>query len=374
MALNAQRGAGMSLPLSYPIYNRDKSGGGGDSQAGAGAISLPAGASMYCPRGQYMIQLGRYTVLQIKDPILGVWRTVSKGEGEPAFVSSDGFNYRLINISGCAVGAIVTNAGSGYTSAPTVTASAGDSEWLAVVGGSINTTVTITDGGSGYTVAPTLKISAPPSGGVQATAICTIASGAIDAVTVLNQGAGYTTAPTIEVIPDPRDTTGTGAVLTVNSTLDNSEAVVAVLCTNPGTALTSVPTLSFSGGGGSSAAATAIMAFAATGITVTDGGTGYGNAQPFAVITTGGIVAGTAADTNPLLDKGLFTPRQANMSGTSTAGGLITATGLVINDPGLFQAVPHAIVLAGGSGLATDTGEATVTVGGVSDTFLLFPI
>lgn len=374
MALNAQRGAGMLLPARFPMFNRNKSGGAGDSQVGAGPISLAAGQSMLVPRGQYMIAFGKYTFLQVKDPVTGYWRLIQRDPNLTQLVTSDGFNYRLINLTGCAVGAIITNGGTGYTSAPTITPSAGSSTWLAVVGGSINTTVTITTAGSGYTFAPTLKFSAPPAGGVQATAVATLTAGAISAVTVINQGAGYTSAPTIEVIPDPRDTTGTGAVLTVNSTLANSGVVSAIINTDPGTALTSVPTLAFSGGGGASAAATAIMAFTATGFTVGAGGAAYGNAQPFSIITSGGTVAGTSAVTNPAFDKQLFTPRAAFISGTSTAGGAITATGAVVDDPGLFQSVPNAHVIAGGTGLATTVGQATITVGGVSGTAFLYPI
>lgn len=377
MALNAQRGSGMALPYKFPIFNRNKSGGAGDSQGGAGPISLASGQSVLVPRGQHMIQLGRYSKLQMYDPILQAWRLVDTSAMNTQFVSSDGFNYRIVNISGCAVGALITNAGSGYTSAPTVTPSAGSSTWRAIVGGSINTTVTITTAGTGYTYAPLLKISAPPLGGVQATAVATISGGAISAVTVINQGAGYTTAPTIEVIPDPRDTTGAGAVLTINATLANSGAISALICTDIGTVLTAVPTLAFSGGGGSSAAATAIMAFALTGVTSGANGAGYGNAQPILLTTSGGVVAGTSAVTNPTLDKGIFMPRMGIVTATSSAGGTFTSTeasAAVLVDPGLFQAVPNVHAIAGGTGLATTVTQATATVGGASSTSFIYPI
>lgn len=379
MSLNAQRGAGMALPIRYPVYNRNKSGGAGDSPVGAGPISLPSGSSQYVPRGQYMIQLGPYSALQIKDPVLGVWRLVDTAAPRTLFISSDGFNYRIINISGCAVGALVTNVGSGYTSAPTVTASAGGSTWTAIVGGGINTTVTVTAGGTLYTYPPFLKISAPPAGGVQATAVAVLTAGAISSVTVTNQGAGYTSAPTIEVIPDPRDTTGSGASLTVNSTLAGSGTIMAVVCTDPGSVLTSVPTLAFSGGGGSSAAATAIMCFALTGVTSGANGAGYGNAQPILFLTSGGIVGGSSAagTTNPELDKGMFVPRMGQISALSSAGGTFTSTeasAAVVTDPGRFQSVPNLHPVAGGTGLATTVTQATATVGGATDTSYIYPI
>ena len=62
-------------------------------------------------------------------------------------------------------------------------------------------TLTIANGGSGYSSAPTLTIEAPPldSGGVQATATCTVNAGAINTVTITNSGSGYDTAPTVTI-------------------------------------------------------------------------------------------------------------------------------------------------------------------------------
>lgn len=55
----------------------------------------------------------------------------------------------------------------------------------------------VTAGGAGYTTAPTVAFSAPPSGGVLATGIATIAAGAVTAILITNPGSGYTAAPTI---------------------------------------------------------------------------------------------------------------------------------------------------------------------------------
>jgi len=57
--------------------------------------------------------------------------------------------------------------------------------------------ISITSGGSGYRSAPTITIDAPPTGGTQATATCTIDNGSVNAVTFTNFGSGYTTAPTV---------------------------------------------------------------------------------------------------------------------------------------------------------------------------------
>lgn len=370
MSVNALRGSGIGLPPNIPALVS-----GSAVNLGAGPLSLAAGETFILPAGALYITPGPYTLYQVRDPVLSQWRTVYSAQGAAKAIQSDGSNHRLANLTGCVVGAFITNVGSGYTSAPTVTLSAGTAAFTAVVGGAINSTVTITTAGVGYTHAPVLIVSPPPLGGVQATATAAVSGGAISAVTVVNQGAGYTIAPTITVVPDSRDTITTAAALTVNATLAGAGTITALVRTDHGTPLTSIPTISFSGGGGASAAATAVMCWTATGFTVGAGGAAYGNAQPFQVTTTGGIVGGSAgAVVNPAVGSGLFIPRQANISGTSTAGGAITATGAVVNDGGLFQAVPNGIVTAGGSGLATTVGQATITVGGVSDTSWIYPI
>jgi len=225
-------------------------------------ISLSASETFLLkPAGWYWVNLGLYTVLQQYDPIMGIWQTIGGGDptGSPKYVYSDGVNYRLANQTGCAVGALITNAGSGYTSAPTVTASAGSSIWSAIVGGAVNTTVTVTSGGSGYSYPPTVQISAPPSGGIPATAVCTLSGGAVNAVTIVNQGAGYTSPPTVTFVNDPREglnnvSQGSGAAAI--TTLTGAGTITGLLCLDHGTgAQTSIVTLSFPGGGGSSAAA-----------------------------------------------------------------------------------------------------------------------
>lgn len=363
MSLNRIGGPGISLDTKPLTGNSNQ-------------IQLAAGETFVFPAGQFYVNPGLYTFLQVKDPLTGLWVPDEMNAYGKCFITADGANVRLANLTGCAIGALLTNAGSGYTSAPTVTASAGGSTWQAIVGGALNTSVTITTAGAGYNYPPQLVVSAPPTGaGVPATMTCTISGGAINAVTVVNQGAGYTAVPTITVVPDPREASAstpgptTPAVLT--AALTGSGTITAVLCTNHGTAQTSVPTLSFSGGGGSSAAATAIMCFTTTGYTVTTAGAAYGNAQPFYIQTAGYITSGSAAYTNPSSQTGLLVPRQALYAGTSTAGGAIQ-TGATAIDSGIFQAIPAAFV-SPGNAVPTTQAVATMTVGGVSDISLVQP-
>jgi hypothetical protein len=69
-------------------------------------------------------------------------------------------------------------------------------------GGTV-TAITRTAGGTGYTVAPTVTISAPTtSGGVQATATCTVTAGVVNtAFTITDAGSGYVEQPTITFTP-----------------------------------------------------------------------------------------------------------------------------------------------------------------------------
>lgn len=80
----------------------------------------------------------------------------------------------------------ITNAGSGYVSAPTATFSSGVNR------------VAIGSGGSGYSSAPTVTFTDPQvTGGVTATGTATVSGGAVTAITITNPGSGYTSAPTI---------------------------------------------------------------------------------------------------------------------------------------------------------------------------------
>jgi len=354
-------------------------------------ITLTASETFILPPGTYQVAPGPYTSLQWLDPVQNNWRVInSDPNGSPLVIDSDGASFRLANLTGTPIGALITTAGSGGTNGINVagansalavaTASAGGSTWTTVVGGAINSTIAITAGGPSYTFPPIPIIDAPPTGGIQATATCTISGGAINAVTTLNQGAGYTTAPKVTVVNDPRDTTGSGGILTVNATLAASGALTALYPATQGTALTAVPTFSSITGGGLTGgpAATIVMNFVVTGFTIGSGlsGTGYGNAQPFLVLAPagGGIVAGTRATNvaGPIADTGLTLPRMAQIQGTTTAGGKAQASTVgatVIGDAGWgFQAVPNMLVLPMGTGAPTVIAQAVATVGGITDT------
>lgn len=340
-------------------------------------LTLPAGGTWKIPGEQntWFIHPGRYTALQQQDPITGIWHDVG---GSPVssvsyMLTSDGLNYRLANQTGCAVGALLTNAGSGYTSVPTVTATSGSSVWKAIVGGAVNTSVTVSAGGSNYTYPPIVVFSAPPVGGIYATGYAALSAGAVNTITVTNQGAGYITPPTIQLINDPREgingvAMGSGA--TATATLTGAQTVTGVVCIDHGTPLTSVPTLSFTGGGGSSAAATAIMCWTITAYAVSSGGATYsGNVlvTPYDVFT-----ATSPAYTNPSTQSGLVKTRQALIIAALSAGA-ITATGQTVLDGGIYTNASPAEMTQYNTPPGT-AAALTFTMGGVTDSSTVFPV
>lgn len=328
-------------------------------------ISLAAGASQIIPAGSWGVGTGLYSSLQEFDPVTGIWRNIGNDSGTTfRWINSDGVNFRIANQTGTVVGALVTTAGAGYTSAPVITDNGGAATYQAVIGGAVNTSPTIVNGGKNYTYAPIVQVSAPANPGVQATMTCTISAGAVSAITVVNQGAGYTSAPTISFVNDPRDTTGQNAVAT--STLTGAGTITAVLVTNGGTAVTSVPTLTFTGGGYTTlAVATAIMCFTTTAYTVTSAGSGYvGNVL---VTGLGGFPATAASYANTYIQSLLVRQRPAFIGG-ALATTALTATGQTVYDGGIFPGVPTGYV----SGFATGSAAlASFAVGGVTDTVLL---
>lgn len=358
-------------------------------------VQLSSGEIYTIPSGQYQCIPGPYTFFQWFDPIVNMWRPAQTPTHSDSFiVTSDGSNYRLANLTGTVVGAVVTNGGTGYTNgiyypagfpiannpnavqqagtaaAPSVTFAAGGGSVLAlaniIVGGSINTSVTITTAGS-YTRPPTLIVSPPPAGGVPCTMDCTISGGVINAVTVRNAGAGYTAAPTITVVPHPQETSTGGGVLTAVIDTAQSGKVVAIVPVVNGVGHTSVPAITFAPA--STTAATAIMCFTiTTGVAQTSASNmGTGNIG-FAI---GAQTAGSNTTTNPAITTGLFTPRPAWTAFNTTAGG-----GITFIDGGLHQIIPTGIayaVLSNGTISAAATAVAQ-TVGGTTDLSYLVPL
>ena len=131
--------------------------------------------------------------------------------------TNDGINY--------VVGDVVTVALAGVTDQPTfrITAITSDVNSIAV-----------TTAGTGYTSAPTVTLSAPPAGGTQATASAVISGGTVTAINVNNRGLGYTEVPTVTITP-PTRTQATATTVITNGT------VTAVNVQNTGGGYTTPP-------------------------------------------------------------------------------------------------------------------------------------
>ena len=340
-------------------------------------VSLAAAETWLIPSGRWGLKPGRYTCVQEYDPITTIWRSIGGGAtwGTLDRVVSDGANYRLANLTGCAVGALITNAGTAYTSAPTIAPTGGSSVWKAIVGGALNTSVTVSNGGSNYTYPPTVLIAPPPSPGIQATAHATLSSGAVGSVVIDDQGAGYTSPPTIILVNDPREglngtTVGTGA--TAVASLTGSGTITGVLCLDPGKAVTSVPTFTITGGGGSALAITAIMNWCITAYAVSNSGTGATGSVIFTVYdqfpTTNPIY--TNVSTQSQLVK---TRPGIVLAGLTVTVGNVTTAGAVVLDAGIFTAVPTVYAVASSAAIGSTAPVVTWTMGGVTDVSQIFP-
>ena len=359
-------------------------------------FTIPASGQWTIPSGNWYITLGPYTGIQYFDSLANLWRTFQTGpNSDPVAVASDGVNYRVAHLVGRCVSAVITGAGSGMNNGVYSTslgsglaAAAGNSLTFAesvgtptrrgtynlVIGGAINTTITITTAGASYTAFPLLIASDPPSGGVRATAVCTAltAGGGLSTVTCTNQGAGYTTAPTWTVVPASGDVTGNGAVLT--STLTGSGTLTAMYATDPGAGYIAVPTFTFTGGGTPTAVAVMCMTVTAVGAATITGASPTTGVYPTAIM--GGYTAGTPIYTNTSISTGLYTPQAgmilANVTGatTLTYGNGITATNTFPIYGGLHQVIP---TLAVSLGLYTAYTPGAITMGLPNDTFWAIP-
>jgi hypothetical protein len=333
--------------------------------------TLAPGASIAVPAGNWYVMLGPYLVLQFLDPISGVWRVLGPiGDRQISTVTSDGFNYRIANLTGCSCAAVVTAAGSGYVqSTTTVTSSSGGSTWAAIVGGMVSLS-TINNAGSGYGIPPQLFIAAPPVGGVQATGYCTLTSGTVSSVTIDNVGGGYVTAPTAVIVTNPFDPNINTTIkqATVTLAVVGSGSIAAVVCTNPGASIASAATLTVAGAG-SGATVTALRLQTFVSATVASAGTWTGGAFLTSVGGNGGV---TPAWNNPQINYTNFVPRpiQATLAGASST---LASVG-TIYDGGLFLSAPTLIVGPVSGNIApASTATVTATYGGVADTCLLQP-
>jgi hypothetical protein len=172
--------------------------------------------------------------------------------------------------------------------------------------------IALSNVGSGYTSAPSVTISAPnDSNGVQATAIASLTSttsaSTISSIVITNAGSGYSAPPSVTIAGGG----GTGGAA-VASLISFIPGTVGVTVEAGGTGYTSAPAVAFSGGGGANAAATAIvLGGQVTNVVMTNLGTGYTSAPTVTFSGGGGsgAIAIAQTNTNPVSGVASFSGR-----------------------------------------------------------------
>jgi hypothetical protein len=263
-------------------------------QEGGNKIELGSGGVWYLPPGEYVVLTDASCQIERWDAQEQAWASfipVSSG----GFLSVDGFNFRVHNITGVVSGNTISNAGSGMTNGIGATATGVSLAYgvsnttgyptatgYVIIGGSV-AAPTVTQAGSGFLVPPVIIIDPPPPGGIQATAIAVMTaagSSGIASITMQNAGAGYATSPNFWIAPQPalyqggpsggvaagtippgglvyptnalpgnQNTSATGAQLT-SAALTGSGTLLGVHIINAGGGYTGAPTVTFTGGAG----------------------------------------------------------------------------------------------------------------------------
>jgi hypothetical protein len=366
-------------------------------QRAAWPVNLLPGQTFIIPNGSWLVSPGRYTLLQWFDTNGARWRNFTAQPGQSLNVESDGQNYRIANLTGCPIGALITNVGNGNVTngyqSITVTPSAGNSTWGVLHGGSVNNNCNVVAGGN-YALPPLLLWSPAANQTIPFVAPqfnCTMSGNAISTVGVVDQGAGLTGVGTITVVQQPGDTNpGGGSVIVAGNNLINSGNMTALWPLTPGqngnTGLAAVPTLTF--GAPSSAAATVIMNLCVTGaIGTANVGANYGAAGSLFTIIAANAIQGTAAVSiggagnanaqvaNSVNDYESWPARNCWLTSNTNALAQASNANIQVVDAGFgFQAIPILTVIpANANSAMQNIGAAvfTASVSGVQDTTFL---
>lgn len=383
-------GPGNGLPLAQNLYPTELNNAPYDSPTNR--INLAPGESWVVPRGDWMINLGFYLVLQYYEPISNTWVTGSSASYDRGLhhVQGDGFNIRVANMTGCPTGSVVAALGSAYVQASTtIVATPGNSTWVPVVGGALAVVgATLTSNGAGYGVAPILLIPAPPGpnnnangiGGVAASGYCTIASGTVSGVTLTNPGAGYPSAPIAVIVPSPFDPNLSSGITqaTVAFSLTGSGQIRAALCTNSGAPLSNPNQITLTiAGAGSSGSVTAVVMQTVTAASVSGQGLGYGTVS--ALLTTVGGVPPQGSIAGPSSLYLAWLPRPAQIGLTVGATGTLGTQLGAIYDGGLFltNSAPNYVIITQPTTATTvslTAATVALTMGAVNDIALVQPL
>jgi len=383
-------GPGQGLQFPQNLYPSELANSPYDASSNRQALA--PGESILVPRGDWLVTTGFYAIIQHLDPVTGTWVVGQGGAYErgTAVVSSDGFNVRIANMTGCPVGAVVTQYGGGWVQSSTTISvtGGGGSTWAPIVGGQLGS-ASITSAGAGYGVAPLVFIPPPPPaannsngvGGIQAAGYAVIASGTVSAFTLTNPGAGYPSAPKVVVVPSPFDpnlATGiTAATITVLTT--GSGSITGALCTNSGAPISNPANITLTvAGAGSNATIVPIMCQCVTAVSLSGTGTGLGTVAGLITSVGGAPSVGTIVN-SPEFNHTAWIPRPLQAQYAITNAGTAAAQVGTIIDGGLFMGIPTAIQLAGpmaGQGQAGSIVGSTIalTMGSTPDWIQIQPL
>lgn len=295
-----------------------------------------------------------------------------------------------VNLAGGGTTTITASAGLLYDGTVIPTASQWEAKYLVIISkiagspnsyfiwdgtsffgsGGVSPDTTITNAGTDYTSAPT--VTAFGGTGSGATFLATVENGSVTKVQVINPGTGYSVNDdTIQLA-----FTGGGSDTSATATASVSTVaggVAAVSITNSGTGHTTGSVLTFSGGGGSGAQAviTGLFDGAITEISVTNPGTGYTVAPTIAASVGSGFAAvvdirygyvfavnvvngGSGYVDNPQVVIGppdsLSLPVLQASAVATVSGGVVT--GFTMTQQGLGYTEPPVVTLVGGNNAA----------------------
>ena len=269
------------LPLPLTAINITA---GGTGYASAPAVTITGCA--VAPTAVATVSGGAVTEITITNSGAGCTAPVisfgGPGSGATASSTTGQTTGGLLNVA-------VTNGGSGYSSAPTVTVTGctGATATATVSGGAV-TGVTITNTGTNCSAVPTISFGGPGTG-----AIATAAGGERVVYVNVTAGGSYPSVPTVSF--SGGNCTGVTATVSTNpvASLSGPYTVTGVTITNGGSGCTGIPSVVFSGSGGAAATATIGAAPGDTvqyQVTVTN----IGTADATGVVITDAIPANTA--------------------------------------------------------------------------------
>lgn len=270
----------------------------------------------------------------------------------------DGFDAVAFDTEGGIASITVDVQGTGYTVAPTVTISApditggtqatatatitGDSAPLYAGEGNV-VSITVTEPGSGYTSAPTVTIAAPDetiNHGTGATATATISDTEVVSITITSAGSYYDIAPTVTLSAPTTPYTAT-----VTATVSNG-IVTALTASDQGWGYETAPTLTIAAPDvtPTTAAFTAVLTGdAVTSLTIDDAGAGYLTAPTLTIAADASVASNVATGTAVLSDDGVASITITNAGAT------------YVNPPTVTIAAPTGLTYHGSGATATAT-------------------